>query len=155
MIGVHFSPFVVHKFGPGEAFIKTFGQYGDTFKLIMQTIYYLVAGKVSTRELAGPLGIAVITEYTLAMGGLTYYLNFVAMITINLAIINLLPIPMLDGGMIVITSIEAIRRRPIEEKFLIIYQWIGSAFILLLLFVATYNDVLRAINWFTGGSFLE
>ncbi len=155
MIGVHFSPFVVHKFGPGEAFVRTFGKYRDTFKLIMQTIYYLVAGKVSTRELAGPLGIAVITEYTLAMGGLTYYLNFVAMITINLAIVNLLPIPVLDGGMILITIIESIRRRPIEEKYLIIFQKIGVVFILLLLFVATYNDVLRAINYFMGGSFLE
>lgn len=155
MIGVQFNPFVVHKFGPGEALVKTFGSFGDAFKLIMQTIYYLVSGKVSTRELAGPLGIAVITEYTLKLGGLTYYLNFVAMITINLAIINLLPIPLLDGGMILITIIESIRRRPIEEKYLIIFQKIGVVFILLLLFIATYNDVLRVINVWMGGSFLE
>jgi regulator of sigma E protease len=154
MIGVAFSPMVTEKFGPGMAFIKGLGAFGDSFTLVMKTIYYLVSGRVSTREMAGPIGIGVLTEQTLRLG-IGYYLNFVAFITINLAILNLLPIPMLDGGLILIALIESVRRRPLDEKYLIWAQKVGLAFILLLVLVATYNDILRAIKYFLGGEFIE
>jgi regulator of sigma E protease len=154
MIGVAFSPMVTEKFGPGMAFVKGLGAFGDSFALVMKTIYYLVSGRVSTREMAGPIGIGVLTEQTLKLG-IGYYLNFVAFITINLAILNLLPIPMLDGGLILIALIESVRRKPLDEKYLIWAQKVGLAFILLLVLVATYNDILRAIKYFLGGEFIE
>ncbi len=154
MIGVAFSPLVTEKFGPGRAFIKGLGAFGDSFMLVLKTIYYLASGKVSTREMAGPIGIGVLTEQTLKLG-IGYYLNFVAFITINLAILNLLPIPILDGGLILITLIELVRRRPLDEKYVILLQKVGLAFILLLVLVATYNDILRAIKYFLGGEFIE
>ena len=94
------------------------------------------------------------TEKRLALG-IGYYLNLVAFITINLAIINLLPIPMLDGGLILLTIVEAVRRRPLEEKYLIILQKVGIVFIGFIILMATYNDVGRVIRYFVGGEFLE
>jgi regulator of sigma E protease len=120
----------------------------------MKTIYYLVSGRVSTQEMAGPIGIAVMTEVS-SKFGIGYYLNFVAFITINLAIINLLPIPVLDGGMILITLIESVRRKPIEEKYYIWLTWAGLFFIIFIVLMATLNDIPRAINFFRGGNFFE
>ncbi len=154
MIGVLFSPTLSQQFGPGKAFIRSFDAFGNSFTLTMKTIYFLISGKVSTREMAGPIGIAFMTEETLKLG-LGYYLNLVAFITINLAILNLLPIPVLDGGLILLTLIEFARRKPIDEKHLILLQRVGFVFILLLIFVATYNDIRRAINYLFGGDFLE
>jgi len=153
-IGVSFSPVVLEKYGPARAFAKSIDAFGYSFGLTMKTLYFLVSGKVSTKEMAGPIGIAVMTEKSLEMG-IGYYLNLVAFITINLAIINLLPIPMLDGGMILLVLIEAIRRKPLEEKFQIMFQKVGIAFILFIILVATYNDILRAVRLFFGGEFLE
>ena len=153
-IGVGFSTVVLEKFGPVEAAKKGMGAFVASFSLTMKTIYYLVSGKVSTKEMAGPIGIAVMTEKSLDMG-IGYYLNLIAFITINLAIINLLPIPMLDGGLILLTLVEAVRRRPLEEKYLIVLQKVGIVFIAFIILMATYNDVGRVIRYFVGGEFLE
>ena len=153
-IGVSFSPFLLEKFGPAQAFVRSIDAFGYSVALTMKTIYLLVSGKVSTREMAGPIGIAVMTEKSLELG-IGYYLQMVAFITINLAIVNLLPIPMLDGGMILLLIVESIRRKPLEEKYLIILQKVGMAFILLLILVATKNDILRTVRVFFGGEFIE
>ncbi|NQU07025.1 MAG: RIP metalloprotease RseP [Candidatus Abyssubacteria bacterium] len=153
-IGVGFSTVVLEKFGPVEAAKKGMRAFVASFSLTMKTIYYLVSGKVSTKEMAGPIGIAVMTEKSLDMG-IGYYLNLIAFITINLAIINLLPIPMLDGGLILLTLVEAVRRRPLEEKYLIVLQKVGIVFIAFIILMATYNDVGRVIRYFVGGEFLE
>ncbi|MBI4830530.1 MAG: RIP metalloprotease RseP [Candidatus Lindowbacteria bacterium] len=154
MIGVLFSPFVTEKFAPGEAFIKSFGLFGDVIGFTMKSLYFLVAGRVSTKEMAGPIGIAVMTEQSLKLG-VGYYLKLVAIITINLAIVNLFPIPVLDGGTIMISVIESIRRKPMDEKYLLLLQRVGLALVAFLILIATYNDILRVINYLLGGSFLE
>jgi len=153
-IGVSFSPFVLEKFGPAQAFVRSIDAFGYSLALTMKTLYFLVSGKVSTKEMAGPIGIAVMTEKSLELG-IGYYLQLVAFITINLAIVNLLPIPLLDGGMIFLLIVESIRRKPLEEKYLVILQKVGMAFIFLLILVATYNDILRSIRVFFGGDFIE
>jgi len=154
MIGVVFTPFILERFGPVQAFSRSLDAFYNSLALTMKTIYFLFSGKVSTREMAGPIGIAFLTEESLKLG-IGYYLNLVAFITINLAILNLLPIPILDGGMIFITLVEVIRRKPLDEKYLLLLQRVGFALILLLVLVATFNDILRAINYILGGSFIE
>jgi len=154
MMGVVFSPVVTQKFGPVQSLVKSVDAFGNSFSLTMKTIYFLFSGRVSTREMAGPIGIAVLTEESLKLG-IGYYLNFIAFITINLAIINLLPIPALDGGMILITLVESVRRKPIEERYFIWLQYAGWIFILLIILVATFNDIGRTIRVLLGGSFLE
>ena len=153
MIGVGLSPFAIEKFGPVEAIGKSIEAFGDTVVLMVKTIYYLFSLKVSAKEVAGPIGIAYMTERSLDLG-IGYYLNFIAIITINLAIVNLLPIPMLDGGMIFLTILEAIRRKPLEEKYMLMLQRVGIAFIFFILLLATYNDMLRVVRYWFGGEFL-
>jgi regulator of sigma E protease len=154
MIGVVFSDDVVKQFGPSTALAHSFKAYGEFTSLTMKTIYYLLTGRVSTREMAGPIGIAFLTTQSLQLG-VGYYLKLVALITINLGIINLLPIPVLDGGLILVSAINAIRHKPMEEKYLLLLQRIGFAFIIFLVLIATYNDILRMINYFLGRGFLE
>lgn len=154
VIGVLFSGEIVKQFGPGAAVPYSIDAYKDFMSLTMKTIYYLITGRVSSREMAGPIGIAFLTTQSLKLG-IGYYLKLVALITINLGIINLLPIPVLDGGMILVTFISGVRRKPIEEKYLLLLQRIGFVFIIFLVLLATYNDILRVINYFLGRGFLE
>jgi regulator of sigma E protease len=154
MIGVAFSELVTEVLSPAKAFVGTFGACGDLIGLTVESIYYLAARKLSAREMSGPIGIAVMTEQSFRLG-IGYYLKFVAIITINLAIVNLFPIPVLDGGLIMIALIEAVRRKPLDEKYLILLQRVGLALVLFLVLVATYNDILRTINWVLGGGFME
>jgi len=154
MIGVIFTPDIIRQYGPATAFVHSLEAYGDFVSLTMKTIYYLVSGKVSTREMAGPIGIAFLTTESLKLG-IGYYLKLVALITINLGILNLLPIPVLDGGLMLIAVIDSVRRKPLEERYLLLLQRIGLAFILFLVLIATYNDILRVINHFLGRGFIE
>ncbi len=78
-------------------------------------------------------------------GCLSFFL-FMAIININLGILNLLPIPILDGGHILFLGIEAIRRKPLNEKIIAIAQRIGLAIILTLMVFALYNDIIRLIT---------
>ena len=154
MMGVVFSPMITEKFGPAQAFVKGIDAFGYSLSLTMKMFYYLFSRKVSTREMAGPIGIAFLTEESLKLG-IGYYLNLVALITINLALVNLLPIPILDGGMILITLVEMVRRKPLDEKYLIFLQRVGLAFILFLVFMVTYYDIVRAVKFLLGGPFIE
>jgi regulator of sigma E protease len=144
----------LRKFGPGEAFVGAMDEFLRYLELAVVTPYYLIAGRLSVKEVTGPVGIAVMTEQYRRLG-FSYYLALMALITVHLGIINLLPIPVLDGGMILITLIEAARRKPIEEKYYIWIQWAGLVFIILIVVVATLNDIQRVIRFIQGGSFLE
>ena len=78
------------------------------------------------------------------------FFTFMAVISINLGILNLLPIPVLDGGHILFLGIEALRRKPLSEKVIMVSQRIGLALLLLLMAFAFYNDIVRII---TGKTF--
>ena len=153
-IGVGFTIVKMQKFGPREAFVRGMDEFVKYLKLAVVTPYYLVAGRLSVKEVTGPVGIAVMTEQYRRLG-FSYYLALMALITVHLGIINLLPIPVLDGGMILITLVESVRRKPIEEKYYVLLQWAGLVFIILIVVVATFNDIQRAIRFLQGGSFLE
>jgi len=84
-----------------------------------------------------------------SQGALNFF-TFMAVISINLGILNLLPIPVLDGGHILFLGIEAVRRRPLSENVVIIAQRVGLAFLLALMAFAFYNDIARL---FTGRCF--
>jgi regulator of sigma E protease len=153
-MGVSFALTRMRKFPPGEAFMQGLSEFKRYCKLAIVTPYYLIAGRLSIKEVSGPVGIAVMTEMYRRLG-FSYYLTIMALISVHLGIINLLPIPMLDGGMIALSLFEGIRRKPVSEKYMIIFQKVGFAFIIMLVVVATYNDLLRAVRFFLGGEFLE
>ncbi|MBF0520890.1 MAG: RIP metalloprotease RseP [Nitrospirae bacterium] len=116
-----------------------------TFEVIMLTILALVKiiQKVLPADtIGGPIMIFQLASKQ-ASTGIMSFIMFLAVININLGVFNLFPIPILDGGHMVYLLIEAIRRKPLSEKVIIITQKVGLALILMLMTFAIYNDVLR------------
>lgn len=116
------------------------------------TIYYartvytglldLITGNVAINQMSGPVGI--VNEVSKAVQRSWYEVfSFMALISINLGIINMLPLPALDGGKALLLIIEAIRRKPIKQKYEIIINLVGLGLLLLLMIFITFNDVVR------------
>ncbi len=112
--------------------------------LLLTFLYKLITGKISLgaagKSLAGPILIAKVSG-SAAEGGLASLLQFTAFISINLGLINLFPIPMLDGGHILYLAIESIRRRPLSQRTLEICQRVGFTFLIFIMVLAIYNDL--------------
>ena len=115
-------------------------QTGDIVDMIVKTTGQIITGRRSVKELGGPLKIAQISGEQFALG-LSQFIFFVALISINLGFINLLPIPMLDGGHLMFYAIEAVRRRPANPK---VQEWAfrsGFALVVVFMLVVTFNDL--------------
>lgn len=117
----------------------------EIVELTYLTIVKIFQRVVSTEVIGGPILIFQAAGKT-AEQGLVSFLSFAAIISINLGVLNLLPIPVLDGGHILFFLIEAIRRKPLSEKFIAISQKIGIAFLVALMMLAFYNDILRLLT---------
>ncbi len=108
-------------------------------------LWKLISRQESVKNLGGPIMIA--NEAGKAMNrGLPYLVNLAAFLSINLGILNILPIPVLDGGHLVFLSLEGIRRKPISFKKRLFWQQIGMGVLLLLMVFVTYNDILRLFS---------
>ena len=103
-------------------------------------------GEPDDAQLAGPIGVAQMAGQ-FAEKGLVPLLNFAAFLSLNLGIINLLPVPALDGGHIVALLAEAVRGKPMSQKMMSYTQNVGIALLVLLMLFATKNDIMRI---FTG-----
>lgn len=113
---------------------------GEIVGMMLDTIGQIVTGRRSVEELGGPLRIAQVSGQQLSLG-LPEFIGLIALISINLGFINLLPVPMLDGGHLLFYAIEAVRRRPVEPQVL---EWAfrgGLAALLALMFLVTVNDL--------------
>ena len=118
---------------------------GETGRMIGGTLYavgQMIIGARGTQDLGGPLRIAQMSG-EIAQDGLVPAIWFTAVLSINLGLINLFPIPMLDGGHIVIYAIEAIRGKPLTERSQEIAFRFGLAMVLGLMVFATWNDLVR------------
>ncbi|MEE8580311.1 MAG: RIP metalloprotease RseP [Myxococcota bacterium] len=116
----------------------------DMATQFMRGLGKLITGEVSRDKLAGPIGIAEIARRSLDLGWIAYLYTMI-LISINLAILNLLPIPILDGGQALIFAIEGVKRAPISLRTREIVQQIGVTMILMLMGLAFWNDISR--NW--------
>ena len=110
--------------------------------LTVSMLKKLLVGDVGLNNLSGPISIAK-GAGTTADYGFVYFLGFLALISINLGIINLVPLPMLDGGHLLFFMIEAVIRRPVQEKVQEMGYRIGGAIIFSLMAVAIFNDFTR------------
>ncbi|MDP6978313.1 MAG: RIP metalloprotease RseP [Myxococcota bacterium] len=121
--------------------------------LFLKSLGKLVSGDVGLENVSGPIGIAEVARKSLDMGWLVY-LNTMIFISINLGFLNLLPIPILDGGQAVIIIVEGIKRSPISLRSREIVQQIGMTFILMLMGLAFWNDLSRHwgvfVEWLRG-----
>lgn len=109
-------------------------------KHIGSAIKTLITGQESLKSLGGPIIIAAIAGESAKLG-LQKLFEFIAFISINLALLNMLPIPVLDGGHLVFLAIEAVRRKPVSFKVQLVVLKIGLAFILALIIFITFNDI--------------
>jgi regulator of sigma E protease len=117
----------------------------DTTVLICKSLLKLATGKISKDNVGGPILIVQEASKS-AKDGLERYLAFMAVISINLAILNMLPVPILDGGHVVVYTIERIRRKPISVAMRESGQKVGFALLALLMIFAFYNDIVRFIK---------
>lgn len=130
---------------------------GLYLKEITVAFYYLISGLVTGagvgEAVSGPVGIAVLTG-RVARLGIIYLIQFTAMLSLNLAIFNILPIPALDGGRLLFLAIAKIRRRPVSQKVEQIFHTAGFALLMLLVIVVTVRDLsnfkVLIINFFKG-----
>lgn len=123
-------------------FVFGFEETYKTTKLIITNLVMLVTGQLSIDVLSGPVGIYDATDQVV-QSGFTNFLLWTAMLSINLGIINLVPLPALDGGRLMFIGIEAIRGKPISQEKEGIFHFIGFAFLMLLMIVVTWNDIQR------------
>jgi len=110
----------------------------------IQVLSMLIQRKLGLNSLAGPVGIARITGAA-ARSGFDVLLSIVLLITVNLGILNLLPLPVLDGGHLVLLAAEGIYRKPLSIKFVLWYQKIGFFLLIALMGYVLYNDIVRWI----------
>ena len=99
-------------------------------------------GLISPKNLSGPITIAKVATAS-ALSGVEAYLGFLALLSISLGVLNLLPIPVLDGGHLLYYSIEALFGRPIPDKFQVIGFQLGMFVLLSIMILAFYNDLVR------------
>ena len=135
------------RYGPIDAFVMG---VKETYFIITRTLQFLqelVMGRESTDQLRGPIGIAEISGQVATLGVMPL-LNLVALISVSIGLINLFPIPLLDGGHLLFYGIEAIRRKPLSDRTQEISFRIGLAIVLMLTIFVTWKDIVR--SWLGG-----
>lgn len=146
LIGVVFGTETVFlRSPPGEVLSTAYAESTEVIDQIGTTLSKLVQGELSPKLLGGPVMIGQATTAA-ARVGLFTLLNMMAMISINLCIFNLLPLPVLDGGQLAFLAIEAIRRKPVSMKIMETVQQAGVLLIIGLIVYVTFNDVNRWFN---------
>jgi len=134
LLSLRLNPISAFYAGGKKLFILT----GFTYK----ALWMMLTGGMSPKEVSGPIGIYFITGKA-AQLGFIYLLNIIAIISFNLAIFNLLPLPILDGGHILFLSIEKLRGRPLSRRTQEVVMQVGLTFIVLLAVAVSFNDVIK------------
>jgi regulator of sigma E protease len=146
VIGVEQRPLetAIQHYGPlkalSESLSLTWQRTTDTFGMVGK----MLSGQASTKNLSGVIGIAQAANMS-AQAGLDRFLEFLGLVSLSLAIINLLPIPILDGGHLLYYLIELIKGSPVSERTMIAGQYVGIALLFTLMGLAFYNDIHRII----------
>lgn len=135
----------LRKFGPLGSIAQSLQRTWTSTAFTVRMLGRMVTGDVSIKNISGPINIAQFAGSS-AAAGLNSFLNFLALVSISLGVLNLLPVPVLDGGQIVYHGIEGLKGSPISEKAQIIGQQIGIVALLLLMSFAFYNDIARILN---------
>lgn len=140
-----FDEILVEKVNPLVAIGIGFSQTWSGIKLTYMTILKLIERVIPAKTIGGPILIAQLAGEQ-AKRGLVSFVLFMAILSINLGVINLIPIPILDGGHFLFLGLEAILRRPLSIRKMEIAQQVGLIFIILLMLFAFYNDLIRIFS---------
>jgi len=125
----------------GKALTKTW----DMSALTLRMLWGMASGRVSVSNISGPISIAKYAGYT-AHVGLTAFLTFMAIVSLSLGVLNLLPIPVLDGGHLFYYIVEFIKGSPLSDAAQALGQRIGIAILLIIMVVAFYNDISQLVE---------
>ena len=133
------------RFGPIGAIGAAVDETWRISSLTVTMLGRMLVGQVSVKNISGPINIAQAAGFT-AAAGVTAFLSFLAIVSISLGIINLFPIPLLDGGQIVYQCVEIAKGSPVSEKAQLVGQQVGIALLLMLMTFAFYNDIVRLVT---------
>jgi regulator of sigma E protease len=132
----------VERYGPLEAVLAATRETWDKSALTVRFLWRMVTGDVSAKNISGPINIAQYAGLT-ATEGFTYDLGFLALVSISLAVLNLLPVPVLDGGQVVFQLAEMAKGAPLSMEAQVLGQKVGIAMLVALMGFAFYNDLSR------------
>ena len=135
----------LRKFGPVESVSQAAQRTWTSTVFTLRMLGRMVTGDVSIKNISGPINIAQYAGSS-ARRGVNEYLAFLALISISLGVLNLLPVPVLDGGQIVFQSIEFVKGSPLSERSQVIGQQFGIFALILLMSFAFYNDIVRIVS---------
>jgi regulator of sigma E protease len=143
--GIDDRPALVRvSYGAGEGLTKAVGHTWEMSVFSLKMLGRMLVGEVSWRNLSGPVTIADYAGKTARLGA-TYYLNFIALVSISLGVLNLLPIPVLDGGYLLYYSIEAVRSKPVPAAWMEFGTKFGLAIVIVAMSLALFNDISRLL----------
>jgi regulator of sigma E protease len=134
-----------HRSGPIDAMVGGVAKTWEMSSLTVQMLWRIVTGQVSAKNISGPISIAEFAGIS-AYLGLTAFLAFLAIISVSLGVLNLMPVPLLDGGQVVYQLVEAVKGTPLSERAQLFGQQVGIALLVVLMSLAFYNDISRHLN---------
>lgn len=142
MLGVDKSPFTVFK--------DTFKESVSICRMVWLSLFDLVTGKYSVKDISGPVGVVDVVSKTaqssVEEADYTGLLTMLALITINIGLFNLLPLPALDGGRLLFLVIELVRRKPLNRKYEALVNGIGMVLLLLFMALITFKDIYSLVT---------
>jgi len=134
-----------HRLGPIDAGLSGVAKTWEMSALTVQMLWRIVTGQVSAKNISGPISIAEFAGIS-AYLGVSAFLAFLAIISVSLGVLNLMPVPLLDGGQVVYQLVEAVKGTPLSERAQLFGQQVGIALLVVLMSLAFYNDISRHLN---------
>jgi len=131
--------------GPIEAVSSGVAKTWEMSALTVQMLWRIVTGQVSAKNISGPISIAEFAGISAYLGP-TAFMSFLAIISVSLGVLNLMPVPLLDGGQVVYQAVEAVKGSPLSERAQLFGQQVGIALLVVLMSLAFYNDISRHLN---------
>jgi regulator of sigma E protease len=136
---------VVVRHGPLKAIPEALNRTWEVTTLTLRTLWKMASGRASVENLSGPITIARYAGQSAAIG-LATFLGFLGIVSVSLGVLNLLPVPVLDGGHLLFYLVELVTGRPVTDAIQLAGQKIGIFLLLALMTLAFYNDLVRLLD---------